>query len=122
MFDTEERVRKSRSACVRDNLSGEHTCWGEWAEANAPGPGNSSVPRLLGDREGNPLPSQSPGSQANTKRHGREPKGSLHSPTEELLLIISRMEEKQKTFFLSCCHYRNFPNTGQIFFPLPTQS
>lgn len=100
MFDTEERVMKSRSAAVGANLSGWRMCSGERAKAHAPGPRNSGVPGLQGDREDNPLPSQSSGSQANTKRHGCEPVRSLRSPFEELLLDISRMEEKKDFFSL----------------------
>jgi len=56
VFDTEECVRKSRSAYVRGNRSGKHICLEQWAKANAPRLRNSSVPRLQCDREGNPLP------------------------------------------------------------------
>lgn len=73
--------------------------------------GSGQKQRLLGPEQWSPQVAggwrrQSPsfpvsGSQANTKWHGCEPEHSLCSPTEHLIISISRMKENQKTLFLT---------------------
>lgn len=116
MFDTEERVRKSCPASVRDNLSGWHTCAGEWAQQMLLGPGTAVSPGCRGTEKPIPSHSKSPGSQANTEWHGHESEQLLHSLTKELLLPISRMKEKQKTFFSSLAVITgNFQTPDKLF-------
>lgn len=83
------------------------------------GPGTAVSPGCRRTEKPIPFHSKSPGSQANIKWHGHESELLLHSLTKELFLTISRMKEKQKTFFSLLLSLQEISKHQMNFFVFP---